>query len=70
MQENQLNIKSSNKNNTITITRCKESWSREEIIEFGLKCVNLGMDLNNNPSPRLNGLSGKDYYYKWIEQNL
>ena len=59
-----------NPDNTINIKPIKNSWSREEVIEFGLKCVNLGMDLNNNPSPRLNDISGKDYYYKWIEENL
>lgn len=59
-----------NSDNTINIKSIKNSWSREEVIEFGLKCVNLGMDLKNNPSSFLNGLSGKDYYYKWIEENI
>ena len=59
-----------NSDNTINIKLIKDKWSKEEIIEFGLKCVNLGMDLNNNPNSFLNGLSGKDYYYKWIEENL
>jgi hypothetical protein len=59
-----------NPDNTINIKPNKESWSREEVVEFGLKCVNLGMDLNNNPLPRLNEISGKEFYYKWIEENL
>ena len=59
-----------NSDNTINIKLIKDKWSKEEVIEFGLKCVNLGMDLNNNPNSFLNGLSGKDYYYKWIEENL
>lgn len=56
--------------NTINIQSTKDSWTREEVIKFGLKCVDLGMNLNNNPLPRLNEMSGKDYYYKWIKQNL
>lgn len=58
------------KDNTITISRVKDSWNKEEVIEFGLKCVNLGMDLKNNPLPRLNEISGKEYYYNWTKDNL
>ena len=59
-----------NSDNTINIKPIKDSWTREEVIEFGLKCVNLGMDLNNNPLPRLNEISGKEFYYNWIKENL
>lgn len=66
---NQLKLKV-NPDNTISIYPIKNSWNREEVIEFGLKCVILGMDLKNNPLPRLNEISGKEYYYKWTEENL
>lgn len=59
-----------NEKNEITIQQIKESYTREEVIEFGLKCVNLGMDLQNNPLPRLLEISGKEYYHKWLEKNL
>lgn len=73
--QNMLNVKAVDllkisKDNTITIKKIKDSWNRDEVITFGLKCVNLGMDLENNPLPRLNEMSGKDYYYKWIDENL
>ena len=59
-----------NSDNTINIKLIKESYTKDELIAFGLKCVNLGMDLNNNPLPRLNEISGKEFYYKWVEENL
>ena len=59
-----------NDKNEITIQQIKESWSREEVIEFGLKCLKLGMDLQNDPLPRLLEISGKEYYHKWLEKNL
>lgn len=59
-----------NPDNAINIKPIKNIWSKEEVIAFGLKCVNLGMDLNNNPLPRLSEISGKEFYYKWLEENL
>jgi hypothetical protein len=60
-----------NQQNEISIVMPKEKkYGRDEVIEFGLKCVDLGMDLNNNPLPRLNEISGKQYYYNWIKENL
>ncbi len=59
-----------NNKNEITIQQIKETYTREEVIEFGLKCLELGMDLQNNPLPRLLEISGKDYYHKWLEEKL
>lgn len=65
-----IDIVKTNPQNEAIISTIKDSWTREEVIEFGLKCVKLGMDLQNNPLPRLNEKSGKQFYYNWIEQNL
>jgi hypothetical protein len=59
-----------NDKNEITIQQIKETYTREEVVEFGLKCLELGMDLQNNPLPRLLEISGKDYYNKWLEEKL
>jgi len=60
-----------NPDNTVNVFLIEDKlYTKEEVIEFGLKCVNLGMDLNNNPLPRLNEMSGKEYYYEWLKQNL
>jgi len=59
-----------NEKNEITIQQIKETYTREEVIEFGLKCLKLGMDLQNDPLPRLLEISGKEYYNKWLEENL
>ena len=48
----------------------KVSYTKEEVIAFGLKCVELGMDLEKSPLPRLTNISGKEFYLNWIKENL
>jgi hypothetical protein len=47
-----------NPDNTITIRKMKDSWSREEVISLCREAINFGKDNNGNLSE------------KWIEDNL
>lgn len=52
--------------NNINILKYKELSSIEDIVSFGLECLELGMDLQNNPLARLNNITGKEYYCNWL----
>jgi hypothetical protein len=65
------------KNNSITITRCKESWSREEIIQFmddwydkDIFDSYLNELIDKNLSGESLSFSKSDVGKNWIEQNL
>lgn len=50
--------------------KVKTNWTKDEVLAFGLDCVNLGMSLQSNPYPRLSEKSGKEYYYEWSKTHL
>lgn len=56
LNEEWLKVNSSD--NTITIRKMKDSWSREEVISLCREAINFGKDNNGNLSE------------KWIEDNL
>jgi hypothetical protein len=56
LNEEWLKVNSSD--NTITIRKMKDSWSREEVISLCKEVINFGKDNNGNLSE------------KWIEDNL
>jgi hypothetical protein len=47
-----------------------ELYTKDELIKFGLKVLELGFDLSRNPMPRLNNKSGKEYYHDWVKKHL
>jgi len=51
-------LKVNPKDNTITIKKVKDSWSREGVINLIINAINYGIDSNGNLSD------------KWIEENL
>lgn len=53
------------KNNTITIKKVKDSWTREEVIEFAEKYARM---VQEKPI-QLNGYK-RIHNHKWIEENL
>ena len=52
--------------NTITIKKVKDSWSREEVIKLMEKSINRGIQLNC----QLTIIHKKDHIDKWIKENL
>jgi len=65
-----LVLKVNPKDNTITIKRTKDSWTRDEVISLMEFALEVGFDLSKDPLPRLTDISGKGYLAKWIESNL
>jgi hypothetical protein len=51
-------VKVNSSDNTITIRKMKDSWTREEVINLCREAINYGKDYNGNLSE------------KWIEYNL
>lgn len=64
-------LKINSKDNTITIKKVKDSWSREEVESLLLKVMNLGMSTRQD---QLRGYSsnksGEEILEEWIKQNL
>ena len=56
LNEEWLKVNSSD--NTITIRKMKDSWSREEVVSLFREAINYGKDYNGNLSE------------KWIEENI
>ena len=54
-----------NSHNEITIHPIKSSWTREEVITFGLKCIQAAKDVDNQDD---SGIITIDEY--WIKENL
>lgn len=52
------------KNNYITITKCKDSWSREEVVAL---LSDLNIDINRTSGGLAFGEAG---LYRWINQHL
>ena len=58
-------LKVNPKDNTITITKVKDSWSREEVIVILLKLFRERVKFPSHNSEEM-----EEYYNKWIKQNL
>lgn len=56
--------------NTITITKLKESYSREDLDKFLYEVLNLGMSLRQNQLSGSDGRSGNQVLEDWKNKNL
>lgn len=44
-------------------------YTEKETLAYCLKALEMGFDLKNNPLPRLNDKSGKQYFMEWFDIN-
>lgn len=65
--EERLELKTNPKDSTITITKCKDSWSREELKELTKRAFLYGHDKGDSSQV----LADKDQAFnEWFEENL
>lgn len=56
------------KDNTITISKVKDSWTREEMIDFAWKTLVQGRKASTSMKDLFNELP--EWFDKWVEENL